>query len=1270
MQAITRSSYRAARVAAGTALILATTFVAQPVGVVAAAGRTPARQANADQGSKQANRVAHQAGRASENVILLLKAACPERARTTAGVACPAQSAVLAELKAGGATVLSTTTLVDSISALVSPAIAAALGSSRAISQVVPNVRLSLGPVASASSAASTSPAASASSTRAARPAPSMLAARADSSSHRAVPQLYARTLPPAGQICGTRVHPELDPEALTDINANQARAMGIDGSGVTVAILADGLDPNNPDFVRNGAYGQAGTPAITQYLDFSGDGTKAITDGAEAFGDASSIVAQGNEVYNLAQYVNPALGVTFPESGCWVRIVGVAPGASVLALKVIGNAQGANTSSIVQAVQYAVQHGAKVINESLGSGDFPDTALDVVRDADEAAVAAGVTVVTSSGDAGLTSTIGSPATDPDVISVGATTNFRDYAQSDEGGFYNPVVGNGTWLSNNVASFSSGGYSQSGGTVDLVAPGDSNWALCSTDPKRYTGCSDTFAGKDIGVQSFGGTSEAAPLTAAAAADVIQAYSGTHGGVDPSPALVKEILCSTATDISSPAYEQGAGLLNVLGAVKLAESLPAPVAPTTTTTTVPAAPTTTTVVTTTSTSTTTTTAVASPVRVSPDGTSSDATKPDATPLRPPSGTLLISPNQVNVVGPPGATSTQQVSLTNTGSAPITVGLSTRTLSHKVYDSGVKEFTIDPLTPTTNMGAFPIWSGVTEVYQTETFKVPAASGSRLVFDADYQDTGQSSVLHVALFDPRGTYAGYSDPQGLGDYGEVEVTNPLAGQWTALFFTEQNGAVKGGIGTSGTVQWDASTWRYTSAAAISPSSLTIAPGATATAAVSITDPRLAGDTSESIVVSSAGGQTTVPVTVRTTIDVGIAGGIFKGVLTGGNGRAGSEAETNTYFFQVPPGETDLNTTVALGTDPNEHLIGFLVSPDGQQIGYSGNYTFVPSGSSAEPKAAYSLVPGATPYLQMYAVAPQAGQWELVLQWTNPVTGNELTEPFSGSIQFNQVRASGKSLPNSASARLAQGQETFFQVDIANSGVAPEAYFVDPRLDKTTTLALPDLDPKNVADLLELPLGAGLTFPLYLVPTGTTQLNATVRRLAGTGTVSFDMNHTIGDPDVSPVVTAGGVSSSTGANTESVSLNSAEVSPGLWALNPEEVGPYPAGGAPKEVALATVTAVTQAFDPAVRTDTDDLWQAGLSFSHFRYLGPGQSVAVLVAIKPTAPVGSVVKGTLYIDDFTLDSFLATGDVLPDADEVAAVPYSYTVVAAGGPIAP
>jgi hypothetical protein len=588
--------------------------------------------------------------------------------------------------------------------------------------------------------------------------------------------------------------------------------------------------------------------------------------------------------------------------------------------------------------------------------------------------------------------------------------------------------------------------------------------------------------------------------------------------------------------------------------------------------------------------------------------------------------------------------------------------TRALADKVYDSGVQDFVIDPSVTTTNTGTFPIWSGVPEVFQTETFKVPASSNSRLVFTEDYPDTKQSSVLHVALYEPNGTYAGYSDPQGLGDYGEVEVANPPAGKWTALFFTEQSGATKGATGTSGTVQWDASTWTYAAAAALHPSSLTIAPGQTATATMSIRNPQLAGDSDESVVVSSPDGRTTVPVIVRTAVHMTAHGGTFEGVLTGGNGRDGSEAQTNTYFFQVPPGETDLNATISLSSDSDEHLVGYLVSPAGEPLAYSGNYTLVPSGSSAQPKATYHLVPGDTAYVQMYAVAPQAGEWEVVLQWVNPVTGNELTEPFSGSVQFNEAEASGKSLPDSPSVQLGKGVENLFQVDVANLGVAPEAYFVDPRLNTTARVTLPDLNPRNIADLLELPLGSGLSFPLYLVPTGTTEVNASILHLAGTGSVTFDFNHLIGDPDLSPEVPVPGVTASTGPGTQSVSLSAPEVTPGLWALNAQEVGPYPAHGAPKEVAVATVTAVTQAFDTSVRSDTDDLWQAGLNFSHFHYLGPGQSVAIPIAIKPTAPVGTRVTGTLYIDDFTLDSFLSSGDLLPNADEVAAVPYSYTVV--------
>ena len=115
---------------------------------------------------------------------------------------------------------------------------------------------------------------------------------------------------------------------------------------------------------------------------------------------------------------------------GCNIQIRGVAPGASLIGLKVFGNSNSAPTSRFIEAIDYAVTDGADVLNESFGGNPYPDTGTDPISLADASAIAAGVTVVASTGDAGVTGTIGSPASDDiGVIGVGATTTFQSYIQ-------------------------------------------------------------------------------------------------------------------------------------------------------------------------------------------------------------------------------------------------------------------------------------------------------------------------------------------------------------------------------------------------------------------------------------------------------------------------------------------------------------------------------------------------------------------------------------------------------------------------------------------------------------------------------------------------------------------------------------------------------------------------------------------------------------------------------------------------------------------------
>ncbi len=74
------------------------------------------------------------------------------------------------------------------------------------------------------------------------------------------------------------------------------------------------------------------------------------------------------------------------------------------------------------------------VLNESIGANPLPNTEDDPVALADQAAMAAGVTVVASSGDSGPFNNIGSPATTPGADRSWRHDDYQVYRQTTDKG--------------------------------------------------------------------------------------------------------------------------------------------------------------------------------------------------------------------------------------------------------------------------------------------------------------------------------------------------------------------------------------------------------------------------------------------------------------------------------------------------------------------------------------------------------------------------------------------------------------------------------------------------------------------------------------------------------------------------------------------------------------------------------------------------------------------------------------------------------------------
>jgi hypothetical protein len=458
---------------------------------------------------------------------------------------------------------------------------------------------------------------------------------------------------------------------------------------------------------------------------------------------------------------------------------------------------------------------------------------------------------------------------------------------------------------------------------------------------------------------------------------------------------------------------------------------------------------------------------------------------------------------------------------------------------------------------------------------------------------------------------------------------VLHPAAGTWTAVIFSETSAD----FGTVGRVQFGASVSDYTGFGTVRPSTITLAPGASSAVSVIATTPSAAGDASGAVVLNSGQGTTTIPVVLRSLVNVA-RGGAFSGVLTGGNGRPlPGEGQIAYYEFSVPAGRADIAANMTLANDPADDVAGFLVAPDGETAGFGSN-TYITDANldTANGRG-----------MSVYAIRPAAGMWTLILDFAAPVAGNELTDSYTGTIRFATIPVSAKGLPDSAATKLPAGKAVTVPVEIRNTGASAEDFFVDPRLSSTGTYSLAGLSAP-----MRLPLGEDSN-EQWTVPTQATTMHVTAKASLP---VTFTYGPAAGDPNL--------VATSSGDDAAST-FSASQITPGLWNGYPSEIpgmDGYPATGGKAGTVTMAVTVGAQAFNTTITSAPGDFWQTAINTSA-RWepfvITPGQTRTIDVTIRPSGKAGTVVRGDLYVDDYMSVVNAQSGS------EITEIPYAYKI---------
>jgi serine protease AprX len=233
----------------------------------------------------------------------------------------------------------------------------------------------------------------------------------------------------------------------------------------------------------------------------------------------------------------------------------GIAPGAQLINVRVLGANGSGLTSDVINGIEWVINNKSKfnirIINLSLGHPVYESCALDPLCQEVQKAVNAGIVVVAAAGNYGLSpngltvlGSIASPGNSPYAITVGALNTWGTASRSDD----------------TVATYSSRGPTAFDLAVkpDVAAPGTkivslqaSNSYLPAMNPQIHV------AGTGNNAYMFlSGTSMAAPMVSGGAALLLQGKPGL------SAAQVKLALQNGATYVPSGGLMgAGAGSVN-------------------------------------------------------------------------------------------------------------------------------------------------------------------------------------------------------------------------------------------------------------------------------------------------------------------------------------------------------------------------------------------------------------------------------------------------------------------------------------------------------------------------------------------------------------------------------------------------------------------------------------------------------------------------------------------------------------------------------------